>query len=366
LPSFNFLPAFQKNWLTINADKKVIIKSILFIVLYALVWILSIISSLKDDGLGRAYLSLFLIGLFFLIAITITITNFYSLKNITHLWIKFLAFVPIIISLGHIGFVSGIFQTEIKALERINFNRYDYWVTAEIRASDELIDPRVYWSGSSSWPEYPPRKEGHSYVYTFMRHLAYEDNKFYMHIGGWYAPRYTQPFKLNIDQDKPASFTSWEKFCDLEREGHDPVKLEVRYYLLASKNENVSKPNHTLTVEIRTHEELNRELDFSLYTSKRKWRSDATVFSRDEDNFYIRKFTFPLCNEEDRRRYVHLDKFYKGYVWEAPNLYLNVELKPNPAPFTNWEELCKLKEEGHNPVKLEIRYSVSEGKEHEF
>ena len=89
-----------------NHNKIILITTISYVVLYILVYF--IITNLKltpSDAAGMGMESglrtLMIIGIFFIIAFILTVVHLFLLKG-TSTGIKFLAFLPILASVGHI------------------------------------------------------------------------------------------------------------------------------------------------------------------------------------------------------------------------------------------------------------------------
>jgi hypothetical protein len=61
------------------------------------------------SGMAKGFLLLYVIALFFLIAVVLTVINFYILKQVTDSRVRFLAFLPILtsIALGGYTFFFG-------------------------------------------------------------------------------------------------------------------------------------------------------------------------------------------------------------------------------------------------------------------
>lgn len=56
------------------------------------------------NGMAKGFLMLSIIAVFFFIAIALTITNYFMLKGVTSQGIRFLAFVPLLVSVIHVGY----------------------------------------------------------------------------------------------------------------------------------------------------------------------------------------------------------------------------------------------------------------------
>lgn len=233
-----------------NADKIILIDSTLLIVLY----VLALLANMRGEYLGRAYMSLFLMGLFFLIAVAIAIANVFLFKYVTTQWIKFLSFAPILFLVAQVLYLAEIVPrvTELVAqgYKKKNIKKQSHTLTVEIRTPSELssaINFSLHTSAGRREP-YPTtisRREDNMYIHQFMFPLFYENDKLrYLLLGE------SHKFYLNIDQEpKPASFTTWDKFYDQIEHGHDPIKLEIRFKVT------VTKPEETLPYYIPSNEE---------------------------------------------------------------------------------------------------------------
>jgi hypothetical protein len=91
-----------------HSNKIILIEVFSYIVLYVLIYTLAprLNSHSGGDaagnGMGKGLLMLSIIAVFFFIAIALTVTNYFVIKGVTSPGIKFLAFVPILVSATHV------------------------------------------------------------------------------------------------------------------------------------------------------------------------------------------------------------------------------------------------------------------------
>jgi|APTNR8051073442_1049403.scaffolds.fasta_scaffold00003_467 hypothetical protein len=91
-----------------HSNKIILIEVFSYFVLYVLIYTLAprLNSTSGGDaagnGMAKGFLMLSIIAVFFLIAIALTVTNYFMLKGITGPGIRFLAFVPLLVSVTHV------------------------------------------------------------------------------------------------------------------------------------------------------------------------------------------------------------------------------------------------------------------------
>jgi hypothetical protein len=94
----------------VNANKIVLIEVIAYVILYLVVYNIAKHSNLTPSsdaagkGMERGYLLLLTMAIFLVIAIGVTIINFFLLKKVTNPGIKLTAFIPLISSVAHIAY----------------------------------------------------------------------------------------------------------------------------------------------------------------------------------------------------------------------------------------------------------------------
>lgn len=92
-----------------NPNKIILVEVFCFVVLYVLIYTLAPKfnhtsgGDAAGNGMSRGFLMLSIIAAFFLIALVLTVTNYFVLKGVvTSPGIRFLAFVPLIVSVTHV------------------------------------------------------------------------------------------------------------------------------------------------------------------------------------------------------------------------------------------------------------------------
>jgi hypothetical protein len=228
--------------LKMHADKIILLDSILPILLYGVTLI--IVSFLKDSPgpesyLGPALLFIFVMALFGLVAIVVTIVNISLIKHASTPGIKLLAFAPIFVCVVHVVYVSGAAHSVVDLVSRIiskeeSATKQSHTLTVEIRSPRELSSSFNFWLKTSRreirpYPVDQLITTGDQYIHRFFFPLFSErDRSRYLQIKD--APGF---FYLDIDK-KPKTFpyTNWEKFLDLKVNKQDSVKLEIRYKVI--------------------------------------------------------------------------------------------------------------------------------------
>jgi hypothetical protein len=98
-----------------NSNKIILVEVFSYVVLYVLIYTLAPRLNAPSggdaagNGMAKGLLMLSIIAVFFFIAIALTVTNYFVLKGVTSPGIRFLAFVPLLVSLTHV--VYTIFFT---------------------------------------------------------------------------------------------------------------------------------------------------------------------------------------------------------------------------------------------------------------
>jgi hypothetical protein len=216
-----------------SADKIIIIDSTAAIALF----VIALIANLKGDYLERAYMALFLMGLFFLVALTITVVNLFLLKNATTQWIKFLAFAPIVLSVGHLCFVAF----ELGSPREPGIEKQIHTLTVEIRTPKKLKNAEASFNSANrgktlmmGCPNTCPRKEGDLYIYEIQLWVYYEsDRTLFLHSKKSVNDQYvweTRKVDFNIGyKPKVFPFTEWQRIYDLRKSEEGPVDVKIRY-----------------------------------------------------------------------------------------------------------------------------------------
>src|SRR5688572_33235639 len=90
-----------------HPNKIILVEVFSYIVLYGLIYTLAPRlnnpsgGDAAGNGMGKGLLMLSIIAVFFFIAIALTVTNYFVLKDGTSPGIRFLAFVPLLVSATH-------------------------------------------------------------------------------------------------------------------------------------------------------------------------------------------------------------------------------------------------------------------------
>lgn len=91
-----------------HPNKIILIEVFSYVVLYVLIYTLAPRlnhtsgGDAAGNGMAKGFLMLSIIAVFFFIAIALTVTNYFMLKGVTSPGIRFLAFVPLLVSVTHV------------------------------------------------------------------------------------------------------------------------------------------------------------------------------------------------------------------------------------------------------------------------
>lgn len=91
-----------------HSNKIILIEVFSYVVLYVLIYTLAPRlnntsgGDAAGNGMAKGFLMLSIIAVFFFIAIALTVTNYFMFKGITSPGFRFLAFVPLLISVTHV------------------------------------------------------------------------------------------------------------------------------------------------------------------------------------------------------------------------------------------------------------------------
>lgn len=102
------LPTFRLKLHPMHANKIILLEVVSYVLLYLLVYTLAPRlnnpsgGDAAGNGMSKGFLMLSIIAVFFFIAVGITITNYFVLTGGTSPGIRFLAFVPLLISVTHV------------------------------------------------------------------------------------------------------------------------------------------------------------------------------------------------------------------------------------------------------------------------
>ena len=91
-----------------HPNKIILVEVFSYVILYLLVYTLAPRlnntsgGDAAGNGMSKGFLMLSIIVIFFFISIALTLTNYFVLKGVTNQGIRFLAFVPLLVSVTHV------------------------------------------------------------------------------------------------------------------------------------------------------------------------------------------------------------------------------------------------------------------------
>jgi len=91
-----------------HPNKIILVEVLSYVILYVLIY--TVAPRLNNtsggdaagNGMAKGLLMLSIIAVFFFIALALTVTNYFVLKGVTDPGIRFLAFVPLLVSVTHV------------------------------------------------------------------------------------------------------------------------------------------------------------------------------------------------------------------------------------------------------------------------
>ncbi len=214
-----------------NANKTVVIGVILYVVLFIIMSISFVNTKFTGNdpagnGMAKGLTFFYGLGILFIIAVILTIINAFFLNRVTHLWIKFIFFIPVLLPLV----IFGIEYFEIGSPRPPSTDEQVHRLTIEVRTTKKLENPRYSFrsskGGSHSKLNYK-KAEDNFHFYENSNAIFYETGrKFYVRSDEFETPEYQLeiPYEPEI-----VPFTNWETFFKTKSESQDSIKFEFRY-----------------------------------------------------------------------------------------------------------------------------------------
>lgn len=214
-----------------NANKTIVIGVLVYVVLFIILSITFVNTKFTGNdaagnGMAKGLTFFYGLGILFVIAVILTIVNAFFLNRVTHLWIKFIFFVPVLLPLV-------IFSIEYFEIGRPNppsITEQVHRLTIEIRTTKKLENPRVSFrsskGGSHSKLNYK-KTEDSFHFYENSNAIFYETGRlFYIRSAEFETPEYQLeiPYEPEI-----APYTNWEIFFRTKSGPQDSIRLDFRY-----------------------------------------------------------------------------------------------------------------------------------------
>ena len=211
-----------------NANKIIIISAVVYVVLFVITY-LTVINSKFSGGdaagnaLSSGYAYLLGFGILFILAIIFTIINIWFFSQVSSLWIKLLAFIPILLPV--IVFSVDYFGIGNNERDDIDLN---FKLTLEIRSSEKIDSAAITYKSS---------KGGYSRKLNFNKS---EDNFYYDELTFTLGDEEDRRFIINapnIEIQKNyfrfeyfggiLDYTDWMPLKPIEP--NDSLRIEFRY-----------------------------------------------------------------------------------------------------------------------------------------
>jgi len=214
-----------------NANKTIVIGVILYVVLFIILSISFVNTKFTGNdaagnGMAKGLTFFYGLGILFIFAVVLTIINAFFLNRVTHQWIKFIFFVPVLLPIV----VFSIEYFEIGSYRPPSTAEQVHRLTIEIKTTKELGNPRYSFrsskGGSHSKLNYK-KMEGSFHFYENSNAIFYETGRvFYIRSDELETPEYELaiPYELEI-----VPFTDWETFFKTKGGSKDSIDLEFRY-----------------------------------------------------------------------------------------------------------------------------------------
>ena len=214
-----------------NANKTIVIGVILYVVLFCIMSISFLNTKFTGNdaagnGMAKGLTFFYGLGILFIIAVILTIINAFFLNRVTHLWIRIIFFIPLVLPLV----IFGIEYLEIGRSAPPSIVEQAHRLTIEIRTVNKLKNPRFSFrsskGGSHSKLNYKEMEEDF-HIYENSNAIFYGTGRlFYIRSDGFQTPEY----ELGIPYEPMIiPYTNWETFYRSKSGSQDSIKLEFRY-----------------------------------------------------------------------------------------------------------------------------------------
>jgi hypothetical protein len=214
--------------------KVIIVSVIAYVVLFGISWIAFLNMKFSGDaagsGMEKGLTYLFGLGILFLIGMIITGFGIYFFGSVTQQWIKWAAFVPVLLPIV----VFSIEYFEIGRSRGPSLDDPSYRLTFEVRSSEELHEATFLYrssTGSSSSKLNYIRLENGSNVYE-KSNIINIDNSRKVQIR---SDKFnTEQYELEIPEEPSViPFTGWKMLYESKSDG-DTIRIDFRYKITAS------------------------------------------------------------------------------------------------------------------------------------
>lgn len=101
-------------------------------------------ASATDNSLSRVYGEVFLIITFFVIAIVLTVVNFFLLRNSTVAWVRYLACAPMLCCVLHL-----LFMLRHEIIPKASLEKQRHTLTIELRTKSEWSNTKFFFRTSN-------------------------------------------------------------------------------------------------------------------------------------------------------------------------------------------------------------------------
>lgn len=214
-----------------NANKTIVIGVLVYVVLFIILSISFVNTKFTGNdaagnGMAKGLTFFYGLGILFIIAVILTIINAFFLNKVTHLWIKFIFFIPVLLPL----IIFSIEYFEIGRSGPPSIADQVHRLTIEIRTTKKLENPRFSFrssKGGSHGKLNYKRAEDSFHFYENSNAIFYgTDRVFYVKSAEFETPEYQLeiPYEPEI-----APFTDWVVFFKSKSGPQDPIRLEFRY-----------------------------------------------------------------------------------------------------------------------------------------
>jgi len=220
-----------------NASKTVIISVLVYVVLFAIMYFAFINSNFSGgdaagSALSKGLVYLLGLGVSFIIAIILTIITIRLIRSDSHVWIKALAFVPILLPM----IVFSVDYAGIGSPEQRDDIELNLRLILEIRSSEKIDSAMLTYTSSEG--VYSRKlifiQDADNFYYDELPiTLSYDaDPKFKIRSGNVETEEYS--FDLG-DAPEPLDYSDWIPLNTTGTQYADSLKIEFRYKIIITK-----------------------------------------------------------------------------------------------------------------------------------
>ncbi len=177
------------------------------------------------NGLEKGLTFVYGLGVLFLLAIILTLINIYFFSNVTQLWVKCIAFIPLLLP----TFIFFVEVFHVGKQKESTIEEQAHRLTIEIKTATKLENARLLFRAStgSSNSKLKLIKEPSIYLYETSNAIFNQDDRsFYVYSDEFKTAEYLFdiPYKPEV-----IPFTDWQELRGIKTNGADSVMLEFRY-----------------------------------------------------------------------------------------------------------------------------------------